>query len=90
LADKKDKPLFRHFLQASSVGLNLVFSTFVGLAIGYGLDHLFHTSPWLMIIFTILGIVAGFRELVRMARKQASDDDEEESDRNNGPDKKDI
>jgi ATP synthase protein I len=90
LADKRDKPLFRHFLQASSVGLNLVFSTFVGLAIGYGLDHLFHTSPWLMIIFTILGIVAGFRELVRMAKKQASDDDEGGSDKDSGPDKKDI
>ncbi len=90
MSDKRDKPLFRHFLQASSVGLNLVFSTFVGLAIGYGLDRLFHTAPWLMIIFTILGIVAGFRELVRMARKQASDDDGEESDKDNGPDKKDI
>ncbi len=90
MADKRDKPLFRHFLQASSVGLNLVFSTFVGLAIGYGLDRLFHTSPWLMIIFTILGIVAGFRELVRMAKKQASDDDEEGSDKDSGPDKKDI
>lgn len=87
MTDKRDKPLFRHFLQASSVGLNLVFSTFVGLAIGYGLDSLFHTSPWLLIIFTILGIVAGFRELVRMAREQASDEDEE-SDKDDGPDKK--
>jgi ATP synthase protein I len=62
--------LFKNFLQASTVGLNLVLSTFIGLAIGYGLDSLFGTTPWLLIIFTILGIVAGFRELVRMARKQ--------------------
>ena len=86
--DKRDKPLFRHFLQASSVGMNLVFSTFIGLAIGYGLDSLFHTSPWLLIIFTILGIVAGFRELVKMAKKQELDA-EDDSD-TNGPDKKDI
>lgn len=87
MADKKDKPLFRHFLQASSVGLNLVFSTFVGLAMGYGLDKLFHTSPWLLIVFTILGIIAGFRELVRMAKKEASYE-EDDSDKDNGSDKK--
>jgi ATP synthase protein I len=73
-----EKPFFRQLLQASTVGLNLVFSTFIGLAIGYGLDSLFHTSPWLTIVFLLLGIVAGFRELWRLARKE-----------DNGPDKKD-
>jgi len=72
-----EKPFFRQLLQASSVGINLVLSTFVGLAIGYGLDSLFHSSPWLTIIFLILGIIAGFRELLRMAKKQ-----------DNGPDTK--
>ncbi len=68
------------FLKAWTVGLNLVFSTFIGLAIGYGLDKLFKvTFPWLTIIFLILGIVSGFRDLLRLARTQ-----------NNGPDKKDI
>jgi len=71
-----EKPLFRELLEASTVGLNLVLSTFVGLAIGYGLDSLFNTSPWLTIIFLIIGIIAGFRELVRIAKKQ----------QDNGPD----
>jgi ATP synthase protein I len=65
-----EKPFFRQLLQASTVGLNLVFSTFIGLAIGYGLDSLFKTSPWLTIIFLVIGIIAGFRELFRMAKKQ--------------------
>jgi ATP synthase protein I len=70
----------KDFLKAWSVGLNLVFSTFIGLAIGYGLDKLFKvTFPWLTIIFLVLGIVSGFRDLLRLARKQ-----------DNGPDKKDI
>jgi ATP synthase protein I len=68
----------RDLLQAASVGLSLVVSTFIGLAIGYWLDKLFNTSPWLTIIFLILGIVSGFRELIRMARRQ-----------DDGPDKKD-
>jgi ATP synthase protein I len=69
----------KQFLQAWTVGLNLVLSTFVGLAIGYWLDKLFDTSPWLTITFLILGIIAGFRELFRMSKKQL-----------NGNDKKDI
>ncbi len=70
-----EKPFFRQLLQASTIGLNLVLSTFVGLAIGYGLDSLFHSSPWLTIIFMILGIIAGFRELLRMAKKQDNGSD---------------
>jgi ATP synthase protein I len=74
-----EKPLFKQLMQASTIGINLVLSTFVGLAIGYGLDSLFNTSPWLTIIFLILGIIAGFRELLRIANRQ-----------DNGPDTKDT
>ena len=73
-----EKPFFKQLMQASTIGINLVLSTFVGLAIGYGLDSLFHSSPWLTIIFLILGIIAGFRELLRIANRQ-----------DNGPDTKD-
>jgi ATP synthase protein I len=80
-----EKPFFRQFLQASTVGLNLVFSTFIGLAIGYGLDKLFKkTFPWLTIIFLILGIISGFRDLLRFAKKQ-----DNLSHKDNGSDKKD-
>jgi ATP synthase protein I len=65
-----EKPLYKQLIEASSVGIHLVVSTFVGLAIGYGLDKLFGTSPYLTIIFLILGIIAGFRELIRIAKKQ--------------------
>ncbi len=82
--ESKEKSLFRQLLQASTVGLNLVISTFVGLAIGYGLDYAMerwfglHTRPWLTIIFLILGIVSGFRDLIKMAIKP-----EDESDKKN-------
>jgi ATP synthase protein I len=65
-----EKPIYRQLIEASSVGINLVISTFVGLAIGYGLDKVFDTSPYLTIIFLIVGIIAGFRELFRIAKKQ--------------------
>ncbi|NCO68509.1 MAG: AtpZ/AtpI family protein, partial [Nitrospirae bacterium] len=73
---------FRQLLEASTIGLNLVLATFVGLAMGYGLDKLFNTSPWFTIIFLMLGIIAGFLELIRMARKTYDGDD--------GNNKKDI
>lgn len=66
-----EKSLLKQIIDASSVGIHLVISTFVGLAMGYGLDKLFGTSPYLTIIFLILGIIAGFRELIRVAKKQA-------------------
>lgn len=72
----KEKPLLRQLLDASTVGIQLVLSTFVGFGMGYFLDRFLGTSPWLTAIFLILGIVAGFRELLRVARRQ------------NGPDKK--
>jgi ATP synthase protein I len=74
-----EKPFFRQLLDASTVGLHLVISTFIGLAIGYGLDSLFKsTRPWLTLIFLFLGIVSGFRDLYRIAKKQNNGSDPED------------
>ena len=76
-----EKPLFKQILEASTVGLNLVISTIIGLAIGYGLDYAMdkwfgiHTKPWLTIIFLLFGIISGFRDLLRMAKKSDLDND---------------
>jgi len=72
----KERPLLKQLLEASTVGIQLVLSTFVGFGMGYFIDKFLGTFPWLTIVFLILGIVAGFRELLRVARRQ------------NGPDKK--
>ena len=67
--EEKEKPLLKQIFEASTVGIQLVLSTFAGLAIGYGLDKLFGTS-YLKFIFLFMGIIAGFRELFRVAKKQ--------------------
>ena len=69
-----EKPLIRQLLEASSVGIQLVLSTFVGFAIGYYLDKFLGTSPWFTVIFLALGIFAGFYDLVKVARNQDGDD----------------
>ena len=47
-----------------NMGLMIPIATFVGFAIGYGLDWLFHTV-WIRYVMLILGTIAGFIELVR-------------------------
>ena len=60
----------RDSMKAWTIGLNFVFSTFIGLGMGYWLDRVFKTSPWLTLIFLFIGIVAGFLELFRMAKRE--------------------
>lgn len=67
---KKKSEFFRFIGVASTVGINMVVSTFVGFAIGYWLlDKYLDTLPWFTIIFTIAGITAGFLQLFRIAKK---------------------
>jgi F0F1-type ATP synthase assembly protein I len=47
-----------------NLALLLPISTFVGFAMGYGFDALFHTT-WLRYVFLVLGTAAGFVELIR-------------------------
>lgn len=39
----------------------------IGFGIGFGLDALFGTRPFLMVLFTLLGIAAGIRVMMRTA-----------------------
>jgi len=58
---------------ASTLGLTIVIATFIGLALGLWLDRVFDTSPWLTVIFLLLGIVAGFRNFYRFMSKRAKE-----------------
>ncbi len=68
-----EKSVLRQVFEASTVGIQLVVSTFAGLAIGYGLDKLFGTS-FLKFIFLAFGIVAGFWEIFKVVKKQEEKD----------------
>ncbi|MFH1563795.1 MAG: AtpZ/AtpI family protein [Nitrospirota bacterium] len=54
---------------ASSIGLVLVISTFIGLGIGYFLDTRFGTTPWFIIGGLLFGIIAGFYNCYEMVMK---------------------
>jgi F0F1-type ATP synthase assembly protein I len=55
----------RKIVELTSLVLMLPSSIAVGLFIGYYLDKLFKTQPWLLMLFTILGVASGFYSLLR-------------------------
>ena len=54
----------------STVGLMFPVSITIGLIIGYFLDKIFKTSPYLLIIFTLYGVAAGFVNLIRVTKHE--------------------
>jgi ATP synthase protein I len=65
-----DKPTEKQKLAAySTVGLMFPSSIAIGAVIGFFLDKWWHTTPWMLIIFTLYGVVAGFVNLYQVIRK---------------------
>ena len=54
---------------AMRLGVEMVAAMVIAVVIGWGLDKLLHTSPWLMIVMVPVGLAAGLRNLVRAAGK---------------------
>ena len=54
----------------SQMGATIIICVAVGLAAGYYLDKLLGTSPWLLLVFTLLGIAAAFKSIFDFAKKQ--------------------
>jgi ATP synthase protein I len=56
----------RRMVDAYSLAWLFPLSIGAGWVIGWGLDKLFHTSPWLTWIFLALGVAAAFVNLFRI------------------------
>ena len=65
-ADQRDR--WRQLSRYSGLAVMMPASTFAGYLIGWLLDRLFGTS-FLSIVFLLLGIAAGFIEMIRMVQK---------------------
>ncbi|MEM0977034.1 MAG: AtpZ/AtpI family protein [Pseudomonadota bacterium] len=69
--DDKDEQVGESHVSSAEVGWRMVTELVVGLllgaAIGYGLDVLFGTLPWLLIVFCMLGFAAGIKTMLRTA-----------------------
>ncbi len=69
-----------HYSQAQMAWrmvIELVAGLGIGFGIGFGLDTLLGTTPWLMVVFVLLGFVAGVKTMIRSAhelQRQAEND----------------
>ena len=59
---------------AFKLGTELVAAVAGGTIIGFILDTLFDTKPWLIIIFFFLGAAAGMLNVIRAANRMQKED----------------
>jgi ATP synthase protein I len=59
--------------QAMKIAIELVVGILVGAFIGRLLDGYLGTSPWLLVVFLLLGFAAGLINVVRTARRMQSE-----------------
>ena len=59
---------------AFRLGTELIAAVAVGTIIGFILDTLFDTKPWLIIIFFFLGAAAGMLNVIRAANRMQKED----------------
>jgi len=70
MTDKRQfKADLKKLAEVSSLGLMLPSSIIVGLILGHFLDKLLGTHPWLLLIFTCLGIISGLLSLLQGLKK---------------------
>ena len=65
----KKKTDYYQYLQYSAIGLEMAGSVIVGYLIGSWLDDYFGIAPWMTILWTAAGLIAGFRSLFRLGKK---------------------
>ena len=62
------------------LGVEMLVATMVGALIGYGLDKLFETEPWLLVLFLLFGGAAGCLNVYRAAMLAQQDEEENDPD----------
>ena len=67
---KKDKDK-KNLAAYSSVGIMFPVSIALGAAMGYLLDKWLNTAPYLLIIFALYGVAAGFWNLYKVTKRMS-------------------
>jgi F0F1-type ATP synthase assembly protein I len=67
----------RRIADASSLGLAFPIAIVIGYFFGRWLDGVFGTAPWMMAIFSVFGIAAGFLNAIRTAIRIGREEDQD-------------
>jgi len=70
---KDDAPALEEHYSQAQMGWRMVTEFVAGLllgfGIGYGLDTLLGTGPWMMLVFTLFGLAAGVKTMMATAQE---------------------
>ena len=75
IMDKMDKNTLIQMGYASSIGIAMVLAIFGSLYFGNWLDKKFGTVPYFTILFLVIGILAGFKNIYNMYKRNFKDED---------------
>jgi ATP synthase protein I len=71
--DKETKRAAIQMAYASSIGISMVIAIFGCFFLGVWLDRKLGTDPYLTLIFLLIGIVAGFRNMYLLIKRAGTD-----------------
>lgn len=59
----------------ATVGLTLALSVAIGVGLGIWLDRKFHTNGLAVVAFSLVGVVAGFQQLIQAVTRAGKEQD---------------
>ncbi|NLX61287.1 MAG: AtpZ/AtpI family protein [Tissierellia bacterium] len=68
-SNSQDRNIFRGLAYFSQITVTLITTVLVSVFIGKYLDTKFNTSPWLLLVSTLLGIAAAIMNLFYMGKR---------------------
>ena len=71
----EQKRMMKQAGKYSFIGIEFGVSVVIGYFIGSWLDSKFDTSPWLTLVFILLGLASASRDLFRLARRYKREQD---------------
>jgi ATP synthase protein I len=72
--DKETKQTAIQMARVSSIGIAMVIAIFGCFYLGRWLDQQLETEPFLTLLFLLIGIAAGFRNMYLLVKRYVKDD----------------
>ena len=74
---KKQNEVIKMLFLISQIGITMLTTIFLCTGVGYLLDKMFNTK-WIIIVFIVLGILAGYKSVYILIKRFINDDKKED------------
>lgn len=64
----EEQTLWRQLMNLAAAGMQMTATIGASALLGWWLDKRFATTPWLLLVFVLVGIVGGFMAFMRALR----------------------